>query len=252
MPGLGYHAEPVAVAIEGEPDLVVGARQAANDILQILGLRRIGMMIRKVAVDLAEKLGYRAAEAAKQGRCERAGHAVAAIDSDLERTRELDVAGDAIEVRRRDVGGAIGSRAATQVAALDARLQGGNRIARQRLAGDHHLEAVIVGRIMAAGDGDAALRGELVRGEIAHRRGDHADVDDMGTARPDSVAQRASELGARIPPIARDDDRVAPALLRQRSERLPDSMDDRRRQRLADNPANVVSLEDVGGQLHRR
>ena len=105
---------------------------------------------------------------------------------------------------------------------------------------------------MAAGDGDAALRGELVRGEIAHRRGDHADVDDMGAARPDSVAQRASELGARIPPIARDDDRVAPALLRQRSERLPDSMDDRRRQRLADNPANVVSLEDVGGQLHRR
>ena len=58
------------------------------------------MMVREVAVDVAEELDDVAAEAPIQLGRERAGDAVAAIDGDAHRPRELDVAGDAVEVRR--------------------------------------------------------------------------------------------------------------------------------------------------------
>ena len=46
----------------------------------------------------------------------------------------------------------------------------------------HHLEAVIVGRIVAAGDHDAAVHVELGLGIIEHRRRPEADADDVDAA----------------------------------------------------------------------
>ena len=47
----------------------------------------------------------------------------------------------------------------------------------------HHLEAVIIGRIVAAGDHDAAVDVELGLGIIEHRRRPEADPDDVDAAR---------------------------------------------------------------------
>ncbi len=63
LAGLGYHTEPVAVAVEREAELVVAGGQRSDQVLQVLRLRRIGMMVGKVAVDLAEDLAHAAAEA---------------------------------------------------------------------------------------------------------------------------------------------------------------------------------------------
>src|SRR5262249_37843508 len=48
----------------------------------------------------------------------------------------------------------------------------------------------------------------------------------------------------------RDHDRVAGALLSERSERLADGVNDRGGERPADNPADVVGFEDVRRQEH--
>src|SRR6185437_14881586 len=67
----------------------------------------------------------------------------------------------------------------------------------------------------------------------------------------DSGGKCSGELRTRQPAVAADDQRVAAALLRQRAERLSDGLDDRRGQRLADDAANVVRLEDFVGKGHR-
>src|SRR5437868_4979738 len=55
----------------------------------------------------------------------------------------------------------------------------------------------------------------------------------------------------RAPPaVAADRDRVAAALAREAAERLSDDAHDLRRQRFADDAADVVSLEDFGSDIH--
>ncbi len=61
----GHHAEAVAVAVEREAELVIGRREAGDQVLQVFRLRRVGMVIRERAVDGAEKLGHFAPETAE-------------------------------------------------------------------------------------------------------------------------------------------------------------------------------------------
>ena len=91
----------------------------------------------------------------------------------------------------------------------------------------------------------------MVRGEVGHRRGDHADVDDVRAGRADAVGDRGGELRPGKAAVAADDERVAAALQGERAQRLADRADDRRRERPADDAADVVGLEDFGWECHR-
>jgi hypothetical protein len=62
----GDDAEAVAIAVESESEFGAARASASDDILQVLWLRRVGMMIRKIAVDLAEQLDELAAERAEE------------------------------------------------------------------------------------------------------------------------------------------------------------------------------------------
>jgi hypothetical protein len=121
-----------------------------------------------------------------------------------------------------------------------------DRLSRQGVTRHHHLEPVVVGRVVAAGDHHARLRAQMMRCEVGHRRGDHAHVDHVGPRRANAVGQRCAQLGAGEATVATDHDRVAAALLRERPQRLSDRADDGRRQRAADDAADVVGLEDLG------
>jgi hypothetical protein len=55
-------------------------------------------MVREAAIDLAIERHHFAADAFQHLRPERAGHAVAGVDDDLQRRIDLDVAGDAVDV----------------------------------------------------------------------------------------------------------------------------------------------------------
>src|SRR5205807_3513723 len=101
---------------------------------------------------------------------------VAAVDRDLHRPRDPDIADDAIDVCRNDVRAADLPRAVIDIAEFDAGLDALDLGLSERRAGNHHLEAVVIGRIVAAGDHDATLGAEVLRGEVAHRGGDHANV----------------------------------------------------------------------------
>ena len=61
-----------------------------------------------------------------------------------------------------------------------------------------------------------------MRGEVGHRRRDHAEVDDVDAGGAYAVGERAGELGTRQSPVAADGDGVAPALAGEAAERLAD------------------------------
>ena len=67
--------------------------------------------------------------------------------------------------------------------------------AEEGAAAEHHLEAVIVGRIVAAGDHDAAVHVELGLGIIEHRRRPEADPDDVDAALGEAATSAASSTG---------------------------------------------------------
>jgi hypothetical protein len=224
--------------------------QRRDEVFQVLGLGGIGMVVGERAVHVAEQLLDLAAEAAVELGGEGTGHAVAAIDRDAHLALELHVANDAIEVGLTDLLGAIGAAPGGQVADLDALAQRQDVVAGERVARQHHFQAVVVGRVVAAGHHDAAAGAEVVGGEVEHRRGDAADVDHVDAAFLQAARQRLGKRRTREPAVAADADGLLAALARLRADRLADGLDRGFRQRLVDDAANVVGLEDfLGGRL---
>jgi hypothetical protein len=100
---------------------------------------------------------------------------------------------------------------------------------------------------------DAALtRRQLqrdARREVADGRRHHADIDHVDTRLPQAVGERADEFRSGEPPVARDDDRVAALLADFAAECAADAARDIGIDRLADDAADVVRLEDgLGNQ----
>ena len=135
------------------------------------------------------------------------------------------------------------------VALLDASAQRLDRVAVQRRAGQHHLQAVVLGRVVAAGDLHAGAGIQVHRGEVQHRRRHHADIDDVRAGRGDARDQRVAQQGAGQPTVAADTDRRQLPVDRLGAKRRADQAHSVRRQGRVDDAADVVGLEERGGNL---
>ena len=152
--------------------------------MQVFGFGRVGMVVGEIAVHFAEKLGNAAAQCAEQIACISAGHAVARVDDDIHRACQFDVVDDVCLIVGSHIFFAyIASGGVLHECVL---LNGGqqllNRLSSQRVASQHHFKAVVVGRIVAAGNHHAAAFAMLPGGEIEHRCGHHADVEYINAA----------------------------------------------------------------------
>src|SRR5258706_9922480 len=108
------------------------------------------MVTREGPVGLAVELRHLAAQLSIQARCQHSGDTVAAIDRDAHRPRELDVACDALDVRVEHVRLAALTRSGLELAALNPVLQLLDVVAIQGGAGDHHLQTVVLRRVVTA------------------------------------------------------------------------------------------------------
>ena len=249
------HAEPVAVAVEGESQFGPLPAHRGDEVAEVLRLRGIGVMVGEAAVDVAVELDDLAAEPAIEFPRGRAGDAVAAIDRDLHRAREARIRNDAQQVGLAHIGTAVPPRSAGEIPFFDAAPQALDVFAGERDAVEHHLQAVVLGGIVAAGHGDCAAAAQFVRGEIGDRRGAHPDLCNVDPACAQAGHQRRGELRAGVAPIAPDGDFHRADALAARAqlaaERAADELDAFRGQRLADNAADVVGLEDfLGRKIH--
>jgi hypothetical protein len=132
-----------------------------------------------------------------------------------------------------------------EFAALDAPAHVLDLVPRERVPVDHHLEAVVIRGIVAAGHRDAAAAAQMVRGEVGDRRRRHADVDHGGAGSVHALRQRFGQRGARVPAITAERE-----LRRHRTQRAADGTHHFRRERAPGNAADVVGAEDFGGQVH--
>src|SRR5450759_1763215 len=245
---LSDDAEAVAVAVEREADFGVAALQGFDQVGEILRHRGIRVVIGESAVHLAEEFGHLAAETAIQLRRVRTGDTVAAVDGDFHRPRELHVTGDACEVIGVDVGSAVTAIARRNVPAFDALPQSLDCVARERVARQHDLEPVVIGRVVRARHHYAGQGAEVVGREVEHRGGHAADVDYVDAGGLYTFGERRGEFRAGQPAVAADRDFAYAASATLRTDSAPDGDHQRRGQRFTDDAAYIVRFENFLGK----
>src|SRR5690606_21750919 len=157
-----------------------GLAQRADELHQILWLRRVGMVVGKGAVDLAIELRHLAAETPVEARRQHAGHAIAAIDRYVEGTCELHVARDALHVGIEHACARALARARQHAAFADPPADLLAAFAVQRFARADDLQAVVFRWVVAAAHGDTTSGAGVVLSEIGARGRRHADIDRIG------------------------------------------------------------------------
>ena len=190
---LGHDAESVAVAIKREAELNVGFFDDFDQVLQVFWLRRIGVMVREIAVNFAEHFHDFAAHRAQNFRRQFACRAVAAVNRDLHWTRELGVAHDAVNIGLFDVRCGLLATAGFDVAAFGARFERLNRVAPNGFASHHHFDAVVIRRVVTAGHTYAGARAQVMPREVRNWRRHEAKVNRVAAGGGDAVAQRLRE-----------------------------------------------------------
>ncbi|MNZ76283.1 hypothetical protein D3C78_947840 [compost metagenome] len=136
-------------------------------------------MVGEVAVDFAEQRDHFAAQGFDQLRGNDTRGTVAAIDYDLEFLRQLDVAGDLLEVALKNLDLFHTAFATAQVVGFQARQQGLDLFVGQGVTGNDDLETVVVRRVVAAGEHHTGLAGEDVGGVVQGRGRHQADIADF-------------------------------------------------------------------------
>ena len=96
------------------------------------------------------------------------------------------------EIKRRYEKSPVIEDAKLSLARLYEAQQVGDLVGGEGIAADHHLQTVVIRRVVAAGDHHAAAGIEVVGREIHHRRGHDPDVDHVHPGGVEAAASHAS------------------------------------------------------------
>ena len=244
-----HRAQAVAVAVERNAEVEALAPDQFYELGEVLRHGRVGMVGREGPVDGLVQQHVPARQSRREPRHDAPGRAVAGVPADAEPRAGASLLGKA-----RDIG-VLDSDLGDRAPALDKVTRGGERperpdaFAEKGFARHHHLEAVIVRRVVRAGDHDARVEAQMVHGEIEHRRRPEADAGhvDAGGGKP--FHQRRLQAG-RTQPAVTAHRRALPAAPRQNgAEGAAEGGRIRLRQGLADNAARIVFPEECRVEL---
>ena len=197
-------AEAVRVAVVGDADARARLLHATDEGVEVLRDGRVGVVVRERPVHVAEEGVGGEAHGAQRGEAERAARAVAGVDDEGEGPFEGDgrprcaprSAGATSD--RFDLAGARRAEARCR----DELAESLDVLAEEARLAPHHLEAVVLGGVVAPGDHDTAVDFERVDGEVEERRRSDADVDDVGALRGEPGDQRGVQARAREPAVS--------------------------------------------------
>jgi len=240
-----HRAQPVAVAVERDAEVQALAAHQFRQLGEVFRHGRIGMVGREGPVDGLVQQHVPARQPRREPRHDAPGRAVARVPADAESRSFAGLLGEARDIGILDSG--LGDRAPAldKVTRSGERAERADALAEKGFARHHHLEAVIVRRVVRAGNHDARVEAQMVHGEIEHRRRPEADARhvDAGGGKP--FHQRRLEAG-RAQPAVTAHRRAPPAAPRQHgAEGAAEGGRIRLRQRLADDAARVVFPEEA-------
>ena len=211
--------------------------------------------VREVAVRLVVDLDEVERELLLERVDDRAGRAVACVRDDLERLelRDVDIGEDVVDVLARDVFRLDFARRGLRLErafhdgfldVLEARVARN----RARLLADE-LHAVVLFRVVAGRDHDAAVEAEMRRREVDHLRAALADVHDVAAGFREALDERVADGRAREADVVADSDFL-------RVEEAREDAADAVRELFVDvlgiDAADVVSAEAFVAESHRK
>jgi hypothetical protein len=198
-------ADPIAVAVEGDADVEALSRTSAFRCARLASTVGSGWWLGKVPSIQREDRVMLARQPPISFSSRRAGGAVARVPADLEALaaeildQPVDIGVEDVHVLDLAVALAPFARSGAAPELLDF-------LAEHRAAVQKHLEAVIVGRVVASGDLDPAADAERLGGEIEHRAWADSDPDDVDPAFGQAVDERGFEPGRMKAAVAADRD----------------------------------------------
>jgi len=176
------HANPVAVAIESDAQFRTLRRDRCLKLLERFRQGRVRMVGREGAIDSGVQHLMLARKAGDDRFHCRPGCAVSAVPDDIEFAARFKVPNDPLDVGEVHIDSTFrpfplreGAFRGDPSDLLDV-------VPEEWLLLKDHLEAIIVRRIMRAGNLDAAIHIEMVTGEIQHRSRRHAEAHDINAA----------------------------------------------------------------------
>ena len=128
---------------------------------------------------------------------------------------------------------------------MDTLVQSGDILINQRLAIQHNFEAIVFWRIVTSGYHHTTLGRAVVCGVIEDRCWYCADIDDISTTRSKTFDQGFRKCWTVLSAVIANDQCLLPACFRFRSDGHTDRASDVLTQIFTNNPANVISPEDM-------
>ena len=152
------HADAVGVAVEGDAEVGFLFRDFRDEGFEVFRDGGVGVMVGEFAVDFGKQDGVGSRQVFDQAHQHVAGGAVAVVPDDVEgASAAVPILGEAGDVLFGDVDASVAA------ARLGHHVAGGGHGAdlldlgaEKGFSGEHHLEAVVVRRVVAAGQHDGA------------------------------------------------------------------------------------------------
>ena len=205
-------------------------------------------MIGKSAIDFREEVNHITTDVAQQLWSNTAADTIATVDHYPERPLQRNIIDHPLAVGRPDVFAALRTGAVGESILFYPAPQALNSVARKRVAGDHDLEAIVLRGIVAARDRDRRTDAKMVGGEVGQWCRHHTDINHVTARDTNAAGQRSGHLRTRQTTISADDNRAVSRVQRFAADSSADRLDDRCRQRLTNDTADIVGFEDLWGQ----
>ena len=196
-PALPVHrANPVAIAIKSDPEIKALVRHQRLEVSQIGFDRRIGVVVGEIAIHFGIKQMVFARQARGQLFQRRPGGPIASIPADPQRGQfafgnSVKPGQQAVDIGVHDIASFHAAVTINPFASSRYLAQPDDIRTKKRAVLKHHLEAVVIGGVMAARDLDRAI--DIVRRSrcvIEHRGGRKPDPHHVAPARLQAFDQR--------------------------------------------------------------
>ena len=245
VPFAVHRAQPVAVAVERNAEVKALAAHQIDKLDQVFRHGRVRMVGRECPVDFLVQQEMFARQLRREPGHDAPGRTVAGVPADAESRPVARLLGEARDIgvlHRRLRDRALPGR---KIAGGRKRPQRPDMRAEKGLALQHHLEAVIVGRVVRSRHHDAAIQPQVIHREIEHRRRPEADAGDRDAGGGKPLDQRRFQTRRAQPAVTADRRAAPPAPHENGPESKTERQRIRFRQGLSDNAARIVFPEEA-------